>query len=309
MTEIIDAPKRTGGFRDRLTDRPSGWREVFSIAWHGLFPPDLRDAARIPIAGGGLPPVAAGETSVTWVGHATYLIRTGGLAVLTDPVWSRRIPGVRARLTPPGLAWEELPPIDAVVISHDHYDHLDWPTVRRLPRGTPMLVPAGLGKWFTGRGFTEVIELDWWESATVGGVSFEFVPAHHWSRRTLFDFCRTLWGGWVIGGSVYFAGDTGYGERLARIGARHPGLDLALLPIGAYQPPWAMEPAHLNPPQAVRAFLDLGAQRMATMHWGTFVLSGEPLLRPLEWVREEWAAHGLPGERLWGLAVGESRSF
>ncbi|MFG1948002.1 MBL fold metallo-hydrolase [Nonomuraea sp. NPDC048826] len=309
MTQIIRTPKRPESYRDRLTDIPSGVREVLSIAWHSVFPPDLREAARIPVAGGGLPPVAAGETSVTWVGHATYLLRIGGLAILTDPVWSRRLPGVRARLTPPGLAWEELPRVDAVVISHDHYDHLDWPTVRRLPRETPMLVPAGLGTWFTERGFTEVIELDWWESATVGGVSFEFVPAHHWSRRTLFDFCKTLWGGWVIGGSVYFAGDTGYGERPARIGARHPGLDLALMPIGAYQPPWAMEPAHVNPSQAVQAFLDVGAHRMATMHWGTFVLSGEPLLRPLEWTREEWAAHGLPRECLWDLAVGESRSF
>ncbi|MEV4837460.1 MBL fold metallo-hydrolase [Nonomuraea sp. NPDC049486] len=309
MTQIIRAPKRPESYRDRLTDTPSGLREVLSIAWHTAFPPDLSEAARIPVAGGELPPVARGETSVTWVGHATYLLRTGGLSILTDPVWSRRIPGVRARVSMPGLDWEDLPPIDAVVISHDHYDHLDWPTVRRLPRTTPMLVPAGLAKWFTDRGFTEVIELDWWESATVGGVSFEFVPAHHWSRRTLFDFCKTLWGGWVIGGSVYFAGDTGYGERLAQIGARHPGLDLALMPVGAYQPPWAMEPAHVDPPQAVRAFLDVGAHRMATMHWGTFVLSGEPLLRPLEWIREEWAAHGLPRECLWDLAVGESRAF
>jgi L-ascorbate metabolism protein UlaG (beta-lactamase superfamily) len=268
-----------------------------------------RGAERVSGTPGGEAPVRRGETTVTWVGHASFVLEVGGLTVLTDPVWSTRLPWVRRRVTPPGVAWEELPGIDAVVISHNHYDHLDWPTVRRLPRNTPVLVPAGLGRWFARRGFTEVVELDWWGSARVGDVRFDFVPAHHWSRRTPWDTCRSLWGGWVIDGSVYFAGDTGYGEWFRRIGERYPGLDLALMPIGAYQPRWPMEFAHVNPAEAVRAFVDVGARRMATMHWGTFVLSGEPLLAPLEWARAEWAARGLPRDDLWDLAVGESRSF
>ncbi|GAA0845820.1 hypothetical protein GCM10009525_64390 [Streptosporangium amethystogenes subsp. fukuiense] len=245
------------------------------------------------------------------MGHATYVVQIGGLTILTDPVWARKIPGTRPRLTPPGVAWADLPRIDAVVISHNHYDHLDAPTVRRLPRSTPVLVPAGLRSWFTRRGFRHVTELDWWESTWVGGVRFDFVPAHHWSRRTVWDTCRTLWGGWVIASddqTIYFAGDTGYGERFAQIGARYPGgIDLALMPVGAFEPRWFMKAAHVDPAQAVRACQDVGARRMATMHWGTFVLSGESLLAPVEEARAAWAEAGRDRADLWDLAVGESR--
>ncbi|WP_235995266.1 MBL fold metallo-hydrolase [Nonomuraea montanisoli] len=281
-----------------------------SVTWNGGVRPCLGDADLIPVRRqGGLPRPEAGRTMVTWVGHSTFVVQIGGLTILTDPVWSRKIPGVRGRLTPPGVAWSDLPKIDAVVISHNHYDHLDAPTVRRLPRDTPMFVPARLKPWFDRRGFTDVTELDWWESATVGGVTLDFVPAHHWSRRGVFDTCRTLWGGWVIGRSVYFAGDTGYGERLAQIGERYPGLDLALMPVGGYDPHWFAKAAHVNPAEAVRGCLDVGARRMATMHWGTFVLSSEPLMVPVEQARAEWEAHGLAREDLWDLAVGESRAF
>ncbi|MCP2348483.1 MBL fold metallo-hydrolase [Nonomuraea roseoviolacea] len=281
-----------------------------SVTWNGGVRPCLGDADLIPVRRqGGLPRPDTGRTMVTWVGHSTFVVQIGGLTILTDPVWSRKIPGVRGRLTPPGVTWSDLPKIDAVVISHNHYDHLDAPTVRRLPRDTPMFVPARLKPWFDRRGFTDVTELDWWESATVGGVTLDFVPAHHWSRRGVFDTCRTLWGGWVIGRSVYFAGDTGYGERLAQIGERYPGLDLALMPVGGYDPHWFAKAAHVNPAEAVRGCLDVGARRMATMHWGTFVLSSEPLMAPVEQARAEWVAHGLAREDLWDLAVGESRAF
>jgi L-ascorbate metabolism protein UlaG (beta-lactamase superfamily) len=177
---------------------------------------------------------------VTWVGHASCVVQMDGLVVLTDPVWSRRIPGVRPRFTPPGIAWSDLPQVDAVVISHNHFDHLDAPTMRRLPRDTAVLVPAGLAGWFRRHRFRTVTELDWWESASLRGVRFDLVPAHHWSRRGLFDTCRSLWGGWVLtadeGVRVYFAGDSGYGPIFGEVGARYPGIDLALLPIGAYQP-------------------------------------------------------------------------
>lgn len=259
-----------------------------------------------------LPDVRAGQAAATWVGHATFAVQIGGLTILTDPVWSSTIPGVRARLTQPGIRLESVGHIDAVVISHNHYDHLDAPTIRRLPRDTPMLVPGMLGSWFRRRDFTNVIELDWWESVRLAGVRFDFVPAHHWSRRGLTDSCKTLWGGWVLSSgdsSVYFAGDTGYGHWFTEIAEHHPGLDLALLPIGAYEPNWFMKPVHLNPEEAVRACADLGARRMATMHWGTFVLSTEPILEPVERAVTAWQAAGRPREDLWDLAVGEARVF
>jgi L-ascorbate metabolism protein UlaG (beta-lactamase superfamily) len=314
----IELARRTYGgrnwpasFADRLTDPLPGFRDIAKIMRQGGFTTrDLSAASRIPVKRTGLPAVEAGQTSVTWVGHASFVLRTGGLTVLTDPVWSRRIPGVRPRLTPVGVEWADLPRVDAVLISHNHYDHLDAPTIRRLPRDTALLVPGMLGWWFRRRDFRNVIELDWWESVAIGGVTFDFVPAHHWSRRTPTDSCKSLWGGWVIStGStkIYFAGDTGYGRWFGEIAAHHPDLELALLPVGAYEPNWFMRPVHMSPPEAVRACLDLGAPRMATMHWGTFVLSAEPLLAPVEEARRAWGAAGLPRENLWDLAVGESR--
>lgn len=260
-----------------------------------------------------LPRATVGQTMVTWVGHASYVVQVGGLTVLTDPVWSEKIPGTRPRLSPVGVDWAALPHVDAVVISHNHYDHLDAPTIDRLPRDTPLLVPGNLARWFRRRHFTDVTDLDWWESRRIGAVTFDFVPAHHWSRRTLTDTNRSLWGGWVLtatdGTRVYFAGDTGYGHWFAEIGRRYPGIDLALMPVGAYEPNWFMRPVHLNPEESVRACLDLGAQRMATMHWGTFVLTTEPVLEPREKALAAWAATGRPREDLWDLAVGETRTL
>jgi L-ascorbate metabolism protein UlaG (beta-lactamase superfamily) len=248
---------------------------------------------------------------VTWAGHASWIIRIGGLTVLADPVWSEKIVGIPRRITAVGVPWECLPPIDAVVISHNHYDHLDLPTLRRLPRDTALFVPAGLGSWCRRKGFSRVTELDWWECAELDGVRFDFVPAHHWSRRTPTDTCRSLWGGWVLtetgGTRVYFAGDTGYGRWFAEIGRRYPGIDLALMPIGAYDPRPLLRRVHNDPDDAVAAFTDLGARRMAPMHWGTFLLSGEAVLEPLLRVREAWAAAGLAREDLWDLPVGGSR--
>jgi L-ascorbate metabolism protein UlaG (beta-lactamase superfamily) len=300
-------------FADRLTAPLPRGRDVLRMLREG--PPArqlLADAGRIPVAvEGRLPRVGPDQVALTWVGHASYVVQVGGLVVLTDPVWSRRIPGVRSRITPVGLPWSALPRVDAVVISHNHFDHLDAPTVRRLPRDTPVLVPANLGQWFRRRRFTQVVELDWYESHRLGSVTFDFVPAHHWSRRTLADTCRSLWGGWVLstagGARVYFAGDTGYGHFFGEIAGRYPGIDLALMPVGAYEPNWFMKPVHLNPAEAVRACEDLGARRMATMHWGTFILSSEPLLAPVQEAEKAWAEAGRPRQDLWDLAVGETR--
>ncbi|MFD6185312.1 MBL fold metallo-hydrolase [Streptomyces goshikiensis] len=305
-------------FADRLTTPLPGVRAFARLAREGAFRPDpegLRGIPDLPYAPAPLPPAAPGTVSVTWAGHASWVLRIGGLTVLTDPVWSRRILGTPARMTPVGVRWEDLPPVDAVVISHNHYDHLDAPTLRRLPRDTALFVPAGLGRWCRRRGFTRVTELDWWESAELDGVRFGFVPAHHWSKRSLLDACRTLWGGWVLtdargsGGQVYFAGDTGYGHWFGEIGRRYPGIDLALLPIGAYAPRWWLRDVHTDPEEAVRACLDLGARRMAPMHWATFVLSAEPVMEPLRRVRAAWARAALPREHLWDLPIGASRAF
>jgi L-ascorbate metabolism protein UlaG (beta-lactamase superfamily) len=281
------------------------------ILREGGFRTSREEADRIPVHRSSLPPISRGQTAISWVGHATFVIRIGGITVLADPIWSDSMPGVPRRLTPPGVAWSELPVIDAVVISHNHYDHLDQPTMNRLPRDTPIFVPAALRGWFTRRGFTDVTELDWWESAQLAGVTFDFVPSHHWSRRGLRDTCRTLWGGWVItaedGTRVYHAGDTGYGHWFAEIGERYPEIDVAMLPIGAYAPRWFMRAVHMNPEESVRAFTDLGAHRFASMHWGTFILTAEPLTEPLERIRAAWAHSGLDSDRLWDLTIGETR--
>lgn len=314
-------------FADRLTTPLPGLRAFARLAREGAFRPDpegLRGIPDLPYEPAPLPAVAAGTASVTWVGHASWILRIGGLTVLTDPVWSRRILGTPARMTPVGVRWEELPPVDAVVISHNHYDHLDAPTLKRLPRRTPLFVPAGLARWCRRRGFTRVTELDWWESAELGSVRFDFVPAHHWSKRSLIDACRTLWGGWILSDAragtearagtaarkkVYFAGDTGYGHWFGEIGRRHPGIDLALLPIGAYAPRWWLRDVHADPEEAVRAHVDLGARRMAPMHWATFALSAEPVMEPLHRVRAAWSRAGLPRESLWDLPIGTSRAL
>jgi L-ascorbate metabolism protein UlaG (beta-lactamase superfamily) len=301
-------------FHDRLTAPLPGIKALARFAREGAVRPGregLADIPRLPFEPAPLPHVDARTIAVSWAGHASWVVRIGGLTVLTDPVWSRRILGTPARITPVGIAWSALPRVDAVVISHNHYDHLDAPTLRMLPRDTPVFVPAGLGRWFRRRRFTDVTELDWWEASRLRGVRFDLVPAHHWSKRTLTDTCRTLWGGWVLtaadGQRVYFAGDTGYGHWFGRIGERYPGIDLALLPIGAYDPRWWLSDVHCDPEEAVRAAQDVGARRMAPMHWGTFVLSAEPVLEPLTRVRAAWEKAGLAREDLWDLPIGASR--
>ncbi|MFD5875625.1 MBL fold metallo-hydrolase [Streptomyces sp. NPDC060322] len=314
-------PRRLGeprtwprSFADRLTAPLPGVRGMTRLARERALRPNaegLRGIHRLPYAPRPLPVVDVDTTAVTWAGHASWIVRIGGLTVLTDPVWSRRILGTPARITPVGVPWEELPRVDAVLISHNHYDHLDAPTLRRLPRNTPLLVPAGLGRWCRRRRFTCVTELDWWESVELGGVRFDFVPSHHWSKRTLLDTCRSLWGGWVLGDArgrrLYFAGDTGYGHWFEEIGRRYPGLDLAILPIGAYEPRWWLSDVHTDPEEAVQAYEDLGARAMAPMHWATFVLSAEPVLEPLTRLRTAWQRAGHPRTDLWDLPVGGSR--
>ena len=229
--------------------------------------------------------------SVTWINHASLLIQIGGLNLLTDPIWSDRASPIGflgpKRRAAPGIAFEALPKIDAVLISHNHYDHLDAETVERLDaRFGPALrfyVPLGLKPWFTRRGIANVVAMDWWDEVRLGETRLVFTPARHWSMRAPWDRNRSLWGGFWLehaDRALYFAGDTGYGEVFREIRQRLGSPDLAALPVGTYEPHWFMGRNHTTPAEAVQIHRDLGARRSLGIHWGTFELSDEPLDAP-----------------------------
>lgn len=253
------------------------------------------------------PPSSAGDLAVTWFGHASALLEVDGQRVLLDPVWGHRVsPSQRvgpARLHPAPVPLEQLPPVDAVLISHDHYDHLDLPTVRTLLRTqtAPFVVPLGVGAHLRGWEVPDerVVELDWTGSHTVGGLSITCTEARHFSGRGLRNN-DTLWSSWVVAGPrhrVFFGGDSGYSPAYARIGAEHGPFDLTLLPVGAYAPQWP--DVHLNPEEAVRAHLDLtrgdpGRARLLPIHWATFVLAPHPWVEPVQRLLAAAEAAGVP---------------
>lgn len=254
--------------------------------------------------------------AVTWVGHATFYVRLDGAAFLTDPVWSERaspfsFAGPR-RLVPPGVPLEALPRLDFALLSHDHYDHTDLPTVRRLAaHGVPFVVPTGLGALVREAGGRVAAELGWWDEVTIAGVRVTCVPARHFSGRGLTDRNRRLWAGFVVAGQTrrfYHPGDTALFDGFAEIGRRAGPIDLACLPIGAYEPRAMMGPVHLDPEEAVRAALDLDARAAVGMHFGTFDLSDEPLDEPPRRFLAEARARGL-GDRAFVMAIGETRAF
>jgi N-acyl-phosphatidylethanolamine-hydrolysing phospholipase D len=266
---------------------------------------------------------ADGDLAITWIGHATCLLQLGALNVLTDPMWSHRASPVSwagpARVAPVAMALESLPPIDIVLISHNHYDHLDRDTVRRLARQHPAAtwcVPLGVARLVRRWGAADVRELDWWDTVRVGAANLMCTPARHFSSRGLHDRNATLWAGWTIqaeGCRVFFAGDTAYHPEFSTI-ARHAGpFDLVMLPVGAYDPRWMMASVHMNPEEAVRGFQDIAAAdgaaipAMVPIHWGTFRLTDEPLDEPPRRLRAAWAAAGLRADRLWVLAHGETQ--
>jgi L-ascorbate metabolism protein UlaG (beta-lactamase superfamily) len=255
--------------------------------------------------------IASRAPSLTWVGHATWMVRLGGRTILTDPVWSESLgPGI-VRNVRPGISFEEARP-DVVVVSHNHRDHLDAPTIRRLGGGPTYVVPAGLGSFFTRNGAEKVVELAWWSKTEVGDLSIHFVPSQHWSQRGPTDKNDTLWGGFVLEcerKKVYFAGDTAYFEGFREIGRRFPDIDAALLPIGAYDPEWFMRVQHMNPEDAVHAFQSLGARLLCAMHWGTFKLTDEPLDEPPRLLVEICEREQVPSEKVWIAAIGESRAL
>ncbi len=265
------------------------------------------------------PPERFNSGAVTWVGHATFLVQIDGLNILTDPVWSERVGLLNSRLglqrqTAPGIPWEKLPPIDVVLISHNHYDHLDYPTVMQLEQEHQpvFFVPLGLSDLLTGWGVTHTIEKDWWEGDSINGVKFIAVPAQHQSRRAIHDHNTTLWSGWVIEASnhtLYFAGDTGYFPGFKKISKRLGPIDLAMMPIGAYDSEWYNALYHVNPAEALQAFIDLDARYFAAMHWGTFDQSEERLSDPPRELLRTARRMGVDQDRLWIFAFGEKRAI
>jgi N-acyl-phosphatidylethanolamine-hydrolysing phospholipase D len=260
----------------------------------------------------------AGNPSVTWIGHATLLLKPGGLNVLTDPHFSERASPVGfagpKRFHPPGVALADLPEIHAVVISHSHYDHLDVDSVRQLhQRGGGKLqffVPLGLKPWFAELGIDEVTELDWWQHVELDGVRFTLTPLQHWSARSLGDRNRTLWGGWAITApdlNIFFAGDTGYSADFVEIGRRLGPFDLAALPIGAYEPRWFMRRQHVEPAQALQIHRDIRARQSLGVHWGVFEMADESLDEPPRALAAAREAAGMAESEFFVLRVGETR--
>ena len=228
--------------------------------------------------------------TVTWIGHATFLYQNQELNILTDPHLTLRASPFSfagpQRYTQPGMSFDQLPKIDVVTISHNHYDHLDVRTVKRIAKENPeaiFLVPLGLKKWFLNRSIKNVEELDWWENYEIKGTKITFTPVQHWSSRTLFDRNKSLWGGWHFKNEFHtliHLGDTGYTNDFKEIKRRLGPVDFGLIPVGAYEPRWFMKFSHMDPAEATQAFIDLGAKKAIGMHWGCFILTDEPVTEP-----------------------------
>ena len=250
------------------------------------------------------------DATITWIGHSSFFIQMSGLNILTDPVWAKRM-GFAKRLVEPGIFSDELPVIDVVLISHNHYDHLDIPSLKKL-RGSPVFfVPKAMKVFFQKRGFKNVEEFDWWSKKQVKNTIFSFVPAQHWSKRTLWDTNKSLWGGWVIYSNqpetkcIYFVGDSGYFEGFKEIGKKFD-IEYILAPIGAYEPEWLTYIQHISPEEAVQAFIDSGAKKFIQMHYDAFRLSDESSFEALERLQEDWTRQKIDLSKLKILKLGET---
>ncbi|MFC3749905.1 MBL fold metallo-hydrolase [Paenibacillus sp. GCM10012306] len=263
------------------------------------------------------------ETTITWIGHSTFLIQYEGMNIITDPIWARRL-GFEKRLGEPGMSLQDVPPIDLILISHSHYDHLHIASIRKLyGAGTTIVVPVGLKRKMVRKGFRSCVEMQWWQELTIGNIKLSFVPTQHWTRRTPFDTNTSHWGGFILepaqpekhpseGGvkrelppNLYFAGDSGYFPGFKEIGRRFK-IHIALMPIGAYEPEWFMTSQHVNPEEAMQAFIDVGAETMIPMHYGTFRLADDTAREALDRMEEARKAHGISQERVQVLSHGET---
>ncbi|PIT41669.1 MBL fold metallo-hydrolase [Snodgrassella alvi] len=254
-----------------------------------------------------------------WISHATLLIRLNQCMIITDPVFSQRVSPVSfagpKRRTQPAASIAELPHIDVIAISHNHYDHLDTASIRKLAARFPNInavVPLGLKRKLHQLGINNVTELDWWEQTNINNIRFHAVPAHHWSQRSLLDRNHTLWCGWMMqtpeGSNTYFSGDTGFSEIMFRQIAEHfTSTDMAAIQIGAYAPRWFMHNQHIDPEQAVAIFNILRCRQAIGMHWGAFELADEPLDEPPQLLAAARVRHGLLPECFESIKMGDSR--
>ncbi len=260
---------------------------------------------------------AGDDERLLWLGHASFLLRIGGRTILVDPFLSDVAGPGRfgpKRFSPPGLPIAFLPPIDLLVISHNHYDHLDAATLRRLPRrdAIDVVVPLGLGPFFHGMGFNSVTQVDWYDCLPFGDLALTAVPAVHWSKRGFGDECRSLWAGYLFDSPdarLYYAADTAYGPVFEEIGGRLGPVDIALVGIGAYEPRAVMKASHATPEEAVRIAREVGAREVFGMHWGAVVLSDEDPFEPPRRFEAAAARAGYASRHIWRLAIGETRKF
>lgn len=315
----------SAGFENNYGDLPRA--SFLKWQWERItqgLPKPPANGYRFPMAHPDVAFLKANRTvdTLTWIGHASALVQINGVNILTDPVFSERASPFSfagpKRKTPPGMTLDQLPHIDVVLISHNHYDHLDKPSIEALNRqlgGPPrFLVPLGVKAWMTGIGVTNAEEFDWGDETRAAGLDIWFAPAQHWSARTPFDRAKTLWGSWVVKTrkdaahpySLFFAGDTGYSPDFRDIGARFGGFDLALIPVGAYDPRWFMHAQHVDPEEAVRIFEDLHAKKAIGIHWGTFELTDEPLDEPPRRLADAVRHAGLPADAFTVLEHGET---
>jgi L-ascorbate metabolism protein UlaG (beta-lactamase superfamily) len=270
--------------------------------------------ASVPLSVHAPPParVEPGRAAVTFIGHSTFLVRTASTVMITDPVFTTHAGpfgrlGPR-RVRPPAIARRDLPRVDLVLLSHNHYDHLQPSSLRALS-GASIVTALGVGRHVPPLRGRHVQELDWWQQVEIGNATITAVPAQHFSARTAWDRNATLWCGFVVevdGVTTYFAGDTGYTPQFAEIGDRFPAIDVALLPIGAYEPRWFMEPVHMNPDEAVRAHVDAGARVSVGMHFGTFQLTDEGIDDPLRALDAARVRHDVAPDAFRVLGFGET---
>lgn len=255
------------------------------------------------------------ESTITWIGHSTFFLQYEGMNIITDPIWARRL-GFEKRLGQPGIPLSDVPPIDLILISHSHYDHLHIASIRKLYRaGTTLVVPVGLKRKMLRKGFHNCVEMEWWQEIKLGKIKLSFVPTQHWTRRTPWDTNTSHWGGYVLepadsrnqrsSPNLYFAGDSGYFPGFKEIGSRYK-IDIALMPIGAYEPEWFMTSQHVNPEEAIQAFLDVGAETMIPMHYGTFRLADDTAREALDRMESARVKHAISEERIRTLGYGET---
>ena len=253
---------------------------------------------------------------ISWLGHSTFLLQGKSVNILTDPAFGNRVSPLSfagpKRYTRHVVDYANLPPIDVVVISHNHYDHLDLVAIKHLGDGPRYLVPLGLKPWFVRHGITpgRILELDWWDSTTAAGLTFQAMPSQHWSARGLTDRFATLWASWLIhldGRAIWFAGDTGYNPvQFREIGQTANRIDIALIPIGGYAPRWFMGPYHVNPEEAIRIHADVRARQSIGMHWGTYPLTAEGPIDPVVELEKRKKEYGLQADEFVTMALGES---